>query len=858
MKTVIDRSVVRSAHGHKFRNRRVTFADEANTEINKGDELGEILRMHNAVPPKIDEDDDEDEVPIGPKQDQQSGDDNNIATRTRSKNRNSVSGILNTQALVSNPKTPRKILDLVRFLPFVLLFCTLQLSAVMTQETLFDPIPEGIQESIGSKENENFQKFILNLDDNLVQQQKYVQAMDRHADAIDPLDSRKSPFCDESLWDCTNIISHRIKGKKVEIKCMWKDPNKSTSWIDMYALAMQDPIPILKYAKDKHIVTQAPFNVLAQYCTGDSPSQLARVFKAKCRPGSAKYKFGVQVPMGVKQALYLDKVNGDNAWQGAIAKELAQLNDYKTFRTLLPGETLSSEYKKIPYHIVFDVKFDLRKKARLVAGGNFTSMAKEDIYSGVVGMETIRMGLFLGEHNGLSCCAGDIGNAFLYGKTKEKVYIIAGPEFGRELEGKILVIDKALYGLRTSSARFHEHLATQLIKLGFRPSKADFNLWMKDMGTHYEYVATFVDDVLIWSKDPMAIMEELKKTYILKGVGIPEYYLGGDVETLDEHWTIANVNMAFSAKTYIKNVIPKFESMFGETFKTVRTPMAEDYHPEMEDSPFLSNDDAARFRSVIGSLNWVITLGRFDVNYATSALSRFNMAPKEGHLTAVKRILGYLKVYAKGRIIFDTSYTDHSKHKVEDHPGWSQMYPDAQEELPPDMPAKRMKPVRITVYVDLDHGHDLVTRRSITGIILMLNGTPVRWLCKRQKTVETSTYGSELVAAKVATELIIETRYMLRMLGVPVDEPALMLGDNMSVVLNTTVPSSVLKKKHCSISYHRVREAIAGKIIRFAHIKSETNFADILTKPLSNQKFYALVKPLLFRSPPHLDNKKQN
>ena len=81
----------------------------------------------------------------------------------------------------------------------------------------------------------------------------------------------------------------------------------------MYALAMQDPIPILKYAKDKHIVTQAPFNVLAQYCTGDSPSQLARVFKAKCRPGSAKYKFGVQVPMGVKQALYLDKVNGDNA-----------------------------------------------------------------------------------------------------------------------------------------------------------------------------------------------------------------------------------------------------------------------------------------------------------------------------------------------------------------------------------------------------------------------------------------------------------------------------------------------------------------------------------------------------------------
>jgi hypothetical protein len=98
----------------------------------------------------------------------------------------------------------------------------------------------------------------------------------------------------------------------------------------------------------------------------------------------------------------------------------------------------------------------------------------------------------------------------------------------------------------------------------------------------------------------------------------------------------------------------------------------------------------------------------------------------------------------------------------------------------------------MTVYVDADHAHDLVTRRSITGILVMLNNTPIRWVSKRQKTMETSTYGSELVASRVATELILEVRYMLRSLGVALDGPALMLGDNMSVVLNTTVPSSVL------------------------------------------------------------------
>ena len=122
----------------------------------------------------------------------------------------------------------------------------------------------------------------------------------------------------------------------------------------------------------------------------------------------------------------------------------------------------------------------------------------------------------------------------------------------------------------------------------------------------------------------------------------------------------------------------------------------------------------------------------------------------------------------------------------------------------------------MTVYVDADHAHDLVTRRSITGILVMLNNTPKRWVSKRQKTVETSKYGSELVASRIATELILEVRYMLQSLGVALDGPTLMLDDNMLVVLNTSVPSSALKKKHNAIAYHRVTEAIAAKTLRFA------------------------------------------
>ena len=90
---------------------------------------------------------------------------------------------------------------------------------------------------------------------------------------------------------------------------------------------------------------------------------------------------------------------------------------------------------------------------------------------------------------------------------------------------------------------------------------------------------------------------------------------------------------------------------------------------------------------------------------------------------------------------------------------------------------------------------------------------------------------------------------ILRMMGTEPDGPALMLGDNKSVVLNCTMPHSVLKKKHAACNYHRVREAIAGKVINFSHIPSEYNYADILTKPVPGETFRRLVKPLLFRVP---------
>ena len=151
--------------------------------------------------------------------------------------------------------------------------------------------------------------------------------------------------------------------------------------------------------------------------------------------------------------------------------------------------------------------------------------------------------------------------------------------------------------------------------------------------------------------------------------------------------------------------------------------------------------------------------------------------------------------------------------------------------------------------------HDFTTGRSVTGILHLLNQTPIEWFSRRQGQVETATYGSEFVAARIATEQIIDLRYTLRMLGVPLEGPSWMFGDNQSVVTSSTIPHSTLSKRWNALSYHRVREAIAANFIRFHYIASKQNPSDILTKPLDHTSAWPHIDTLLFRKG---DTKPQN
>ena len=138
-----------------------------------------------------------------------------------------------------------------------------------------------------------------------------------------------------------------------------------------------------------------------------------------------------------------------------------------------------------------------------------------------------------------------------------------------------------------------------------------------------------------------------------------------------------------------------------------------------------------------------------------NTMAHFGMKPRDGHLKAMKCIYGYIKMHLQGHTPLDASFHDWSPYDIQEY-DWNEFYPDAKEELPPDMPDPRGKAAWIMVYKDADHAHDQVTCHSVTGILLFINNTVMTWVSKRQKTVKMSMYGSELVAGCMAVELIME------------------------------------------------------------------------------------------------------
>ena len=573
------------------------------------------------------------------------------------------------------------------------------------------------------------------------------------------------------------------------------------------------PIEVAEYAVSFHIEKMPAFCWWVPKVLKKRDRILAAMKSTKYHKRT--HKFGIELPKTVAEAIELDRKNNNTLWKDAIAKEMSKVRI--AFKVLGEDEEITKNYQYIQCHLIFEVKLDgFIRKARFVANGTPTYVPPILTYASVVSRDTVCIALTIAALNGLEVKTSDIENAFITAPNDELSWTILGPEFGVEA-GKRAFIVRALYGQKSSGGAFTRHIADCMRHLGYKPCLADPDLWYKQKYhpegkfEYYSYALLYIDDVLAMDHDAKSVLRDIDKFFKMKAgsIGDPDMYLGCKLATV----MLANGVQAWSLSPskYVQEAVSNVEKHLTNKAPGMKlptrcsAPFPVGYLAELDETEVLGPDDANFYQSQIGVLRWIVELGRVDIIAEVSVLSSFMAAPRQGHLDCVYHVFGYLKNKHNSRLAFDPTYPEIDRSAFKEH-DWENFYGDVQEAIPPDMPPPLGKCVEIRLYVDSSHADDQRTRRSRSGMFIFLNSALIDWMSKKQSTIETSVFGAEFVAMKIGMEKVRGLRYKLRMMGVPIDGPAFVYGDNMSVIHNTQKPESTLKKKSNQICYHAVRE----------------------------------------------------
>ena len=284
----------------------------------------------------------------------------------------------------------------------------------------------------------------------------------------------------------------------------------STNWVSLKDIKESYPVQVAEFALASRISMDPAFAWWVPFVLKKRNQILAKV---KSKYWLRTHKFGICIPKSVEEAKKIDEQNGDTLWWDAICKEMKNIRPaFEVFEGR--EDDIPKDYQFMECHMIFDVKFgeNFRCKARLVAGGHMTDTPNTLTYSSVISRDSVRIALTIAALNELSVMACDIQNAYLTADCREKIWTHAGPEFGSE-SGSIMIVMKALYGLKGSGEAFRAHLAEKLHNIGFIPTRADPDVWHRpavkaDGFEYYEYILCYVDDLLAISHDAEKVLKE--------------------------------------------------------------------------------------------------------------------------------------------------------------------------------------------------------------------------------------------------------------------------------------------------------------------------------------------------------------
>jgi hypothetical protein len=268
--------------------------------------------------------------------------------------------------------------------------------------------------------------------------------------------------------------------------------------------------------------------------------------------------------------------------------------------------------------MVFDIKMDFSWKARFVAGGHTTEAPTSMTYSSVASRESVRLAFLIVALNDINIMSCDLENAYLNAECREKIWFEGGLECGED-KGKVLIVMRALYGLKSAGASWRAALAKLLAGLGFELTKADPDVWIQkavhpDGFQYYERLFVFVNDILALSYEARKVIGDITQFYRAKERSIKplDICLGSNIDRIQlsgghEVWCT-------SPRDYVKNAISVIEHLFeedGEGYSLknkVKNPFPSNYRPEIDVTDELSSTLATQFMQLIGILRWAIKL----------------------------------------------------------------------------------------------------------------------------------------------------------------------------------------------------------------------------------------------------------
>lgn len=457
---------------------------------------------------------------------------------------------------------------------------------------------------------------------------------------------------------------------------------------------------------------------------------------------------------------------------------------------------------------VFKIKMDannvpVRHKSRLAARG-FTQKPGIDFdatSSPVVSKEAVRTALALACQRGWHMEQFDVKTAYLYAKLDKTIHMEA-PDGLHDIWGDrlttseqqllqngngVLQLHKALYGLKQSGRCWYDTFRTFLHnKLRFTATKTEPCVFVRESG---EILLLYVDDGLVIApsaQEAAQIITEIGQDFDIKRMGAPRHFLGWSVN-------IANNCIAIGQRGYVEAMAGKFSA--SEYAKA--TPMV--YGAALPDKG--PKGDTTSFREIIGSLLFASVGTRPDIATATSILSRHMESPTQAHVKAARNIVAYAAATSEYGLRFN-----------------------------------RCKELSIDVYCDASFAPDECARRSRTGWMVLVNGTPVSWRSTLQRQIAQSTAEAEYIAMSDAAREAVYVKRLLGEMGHDLNSAIVVHEDNQ-VAQMMAEEVATKRSKFIDVRYHYVRELVADGVINVQHCSTHNMAADILTKPLPREVF---------------------